>query len=305
MELYAAGCNAWQQLVRSSGVEADHVADVQTFQCILRGQTIQPPVSTIMSTLVRHDRQYTRLGYETARPVPEHEAEFHSVASASGSRLYGPIEHSTVRQTSKLRLERTGVPDVEIALDKPVVQMAAYDTGFAVLYTDGTVATMGDPRFPECLGREVSDKQPSNALATVDDLEGLDDPVTHISAASYTLAALTKSGCIYAWGRSSSGTHRQPQALSNLEGMPNYAAVAYDTDIADVAIGDGHAIALTTEGTVYVIGSNSNGQLGLGDASVSRVDDWTKLDFQAPTGNVISRVAAGPRTSFIITAKQI
>lgn len=146
--------------------------------------------------------------------------------------------------------------------------------------------------------------RPSDSFATVNDLEGLDDPVTHISAASYTLAALTKSGCIYVWGRSSSGTHRQPQALPNLEGMPNYVAVADDTDIADVAIGDGHALALSTEGSVYVIGSNSNGQLGLSDSSISRVDDWTKLDFQAPAGNVISRVAAGPRTSFIITAKQ-
>lgn len=51
------------------------------------------------------------------------------------------------------------MPVVEVALSKPVAKTAAYDTGFMVLYTDGTVATMGDPRFPECLGRDVSEEQ--------------------------------------------------------------------------------------------------------------------------------------------------
>lgn len=147
-------------------------------------------------------------------------------------------------------------------------------------------------------------RRPSDSFATVRDLEGLDDPVVHITAASYTLAALTKSGSIYAWGRPSSGTHRQPQALPNLDGVPNYVCVADDADITDMAIGDGHAIALTTEGSVYVIGSNSNGQLGLGETTASKVESWTLVDFQAPEGNVISRVAAGPRTSFIITTSK-
>lgn len=38
----------------------------------------------------------------------------------------------------------------------PVKQMAAWDAGWVVLYEDGSVATMGDGRFEDCLGREVT-----------------------------------------------------------------------------------------------------------------------------------------------------
>lgn len=37
-----------------------------------------------------------------------------------------------------------------------VEEMAAFDAGFVILYRDGTVATMGDARFADCLGRQPS-----------------------------------------------------------------------------------------------------------------------------------------------------
>lgn len=40
-------------------------------------------------------------------------------------------------------------------VERPVTQMVAFDTGFAILYNDGTVATMGDARFSATLGRTV------------------------------------------------------------------------------------------------------------------------------------------------------
>lgn len=38
----------------------------------------------------------------------------------------------------------------------PVQAVAAFAAGFAVLYGDGTVATLGDARFPDCLARPVT-----------------------------------------------------------------------------------------------------------------------------------------------------
>ena len=38
----------------------------------------------------------------------------------------------------------------------PISQIAAFDTGFVILHSNGTVSTLGDPRFEDCLGREVS-----------------------------------------------------------------------------------------------------------------------------------------------------
>jgi alpha-tubulin suppressor-like RCC1 family protein len=56
---------------------------------------------------------------------------------------------------------------------------------------------------------------------------------------------------------------------------------------------------------VYVVGENANGQLGLGEVGkgVSGTDGWLKLRFEAPEGSKIVGVAAGPRSSFILTAK--
>ena len=42
---------------------------------------------------------------------------------------------------------------------KPVAQVAAFHVGFVILYQDGTVETLGDRRFADCLGRDVDDEQ--------------------------------------------------------------------------------------------------------------------------------------------------
>ena len=42
------------------------------------------------------------------------------------------------------------------ATSAPPKQLAAFESGFAILYEDGTVETLGDPRYPECLGRDVT-----------------------------------------------------------------------------------------------------------------------------------------------------
>ena len=40
--------------------------------------------------------------------------------------------------------------------DKPVRQIVAFDVGWVILHTDGSVATLGDPRYGDCLGREIT-----------------------------------------------------------------------------------------------------------------------------------------------------
>lgn len=71
----------------------------------------------------------------------------------------------------------------------------------------------------------------------------------------------------------------------------------------DIALGESHGIALTADKCVYVIGSNANGQLGLGkDFGIAK--SWLKLDFEVPSGWEVVGVEAGPRSSFILTAKE-
>lgn len=74
-----------------------------------------------------------------------------------------------------------------------------------------------------------------------------------------------------------------------------------DKDVRDVAVGDSHAVALTTDGAVYVIGDNGNGQLGLGEGFGQRIDTWKRVDLEKLGGAAVVGVAAGPRASFILT----
>lgn len=116
------------------------------------------------------------------------------------------------------------------------------------------------------------------------------------------MAALTESGSIYIWGTPSAGTHRRTQAFSELLDIPNYVEIDDGKDVQDVAIGDSHAIALTTDGCLYVIGENSNGQLGLGHDTL-RTESWTRLAFEPELDCKVAGVAAGPMSSFIVVSR--
>ena len=120
-----------------------------------------------------------------------------------------------------------------------------------------------------------------------------------LSAGGYTVAALTKGGSIYAWGRQAPGTSNGCPAISDLQGFPNYIEVCDEKDVRDFGFGDSHAIVLTTDDDVFVVGDNSSGQLGILHGAACQT--WTKLEFERPPGHSIVGVAAGPRCSFIVT----
>ena len=143
--------------------------------------------------------------------------------------------------------------------------------------------------------------RPADEPGRVTELEGLGDPVRQICAGGYTLAALTVGGSIYVWGRQNPGTPNRGPAFADLQAFPNYIEVDGDKDVKDFGLGDSHAIALTADGSVYVVGDNGNGQLGIQDVTCTV---WTKLDFAPPQGHEVVGVAAGPRSSFILTKSQ-
>lgn len=134
----------------------------------------------------------------------------------------------------------------------------------------------------------------------VDDLVQLEDPAHHITACGYTVGAVTQSHSVYVWGRQAPSRSKEPSLFADLFPFPSYIEIAGGKDIVDFALGEVHAIALTTEGEVYVIGNNESGQLGL-DIEDSRT--WLKSDFVPPDNCVIVGVAAGPRTSFILVSR--
>lgn len=173
-------------------------------------------------------------------------------------------------------------------------QVVAYDIGFAALFADGSVYTWGDERYKACLGRDVSEANPAEKPGLVSALQELPTgPIVKIAAGGYILAALTAGSDLYLWG-GHPGRQTVPTEVTD-EPKP---IVVEEEDIVDVAIGQSHLLVLTTKGSVYAIGGNENGQLGL--LSASKIDTWTLIELDLQHGSSVVGLAAGPRASFIV-----
>ncbi|PFH58991.1 hypothetical protein XA68_12943 [Ophiocordyceps unilateralis] len=311
MVLFSTGFNACAQLSFDADASQDEPDDLYSFTEILRGQGIERPVARLSYTLVRH---HGRLCMAGIGPEVEEvrEAAYLFAEAANGEILVVQREdaHATGEEApakpllkyASFAAWRAGEVQHSWTPNSPVQTMAAFDAGFVILHQDGTVATMGDARYEDCLGRDVAQDSPATEPGIVTDLADLGEPVKHVSASGYTLAALTESGAMYVWGLPSKGLQRRPGAFSNLGRVPNYVEIDNGKDVLDMAVGDSHALALTTDGFIYVIGGNDNGQLGLGKPDTSGLQSWTKSAFQPPSGHKAVAVAAGPRSSFILSA---
>lgn len=175
--------------------------------------------------------------------------------------------------------------------------LVAYDAGFAALSATGRVWTWGDERYGACLGREITDACPAAKPREVADLKDLPTgPVTKLAAGGYLLAAITSGKDLYAWG----GHPGRKAVLKEVSVQPSPVLID-EHDIIDVGIGDSHLIALTSDGQVFVIGDNGNGQLGL---SVESAPSWTKVNLELGEEQHVTGVAAGPKNSFIIVGNQ-
>ncbi|KAI1825368.1 regulator of chromosome condensation 1/beta-lactamase-inhibitor protein II [Xylaria intraflava] len=174
-----------------------------------------------------------------------------------------------------------------------IIQLVAYETGFIALSQQGKVWSWGDERYPASLGREITTSSPAERPGLVEDLDDLPTGgIKKIAAAGYTALALTRGNDLYAWG----GHPARGPVLETLSSSPSVVDVE-DNDILDFSVGERHIIALASDGGVYVIGDNTNGQLGL---PVERTSIWQKVPF-SPGGEVIVGVKAGQRSSFIVT----
>ncbi|KAG5983696.1 hypothetical protein E4U55_007445 [Claviceps digitariae] len=322
MALYAAGFNAWNQLQFGKDSSDGEAQDIFTFSKVLTDEALQSPRAGLHYTLVRgksgHHVAGTGFAMGNATDLLDHiDSTF---VAGNGLTLTIQPGDETPAEIQKAGTEapcqgyivkyesyedcKAGRRPVVLPWKRPVREVAAYEAGFVVLFQDGTVATLGDARYQECLARDVPQESAAdNSLELVPDLLSLEDPVKHISANGYVLAALTESGSVYIWGRKSRGTHGQgADYFKELGAIPNYYEVGGGLDVQEFALGESHAIALTTDGDIYVIGANRNGQLGLGQSRDCVVQEWTRIKLNLPTGHRVVGVAAGPRSSFIVTA---
>ncbi|KAG5747520.1 hypothetical protein H9Q69_003123 [Fusarium xylarioides] len=330
MELYATGFNAWNQLTFDPSPADEEPDDVFTFTKVLAAKSIGRIASEMSYTMVQQDTTWAVAGSSPGQLLRREDDQgllfdFPSAISGDGKVLAAqdsdcsPSNHATVQYPSLAAWKANKSTD-SWPCKAAVRQVTAYDAGFVILLEDETVLSCGDPRFRDCLGREVDESwlaymnncgkdhadrvvSPANTPGVIQDLRDLGEPIKKIAAAGYTAAALTESGGLYLWGMAAPGSHSRHNVFQDISELPNYFGVDGDKDVQDIGLGESHAIALTTDGCIYIIGSNTNGQISLGKDAQDPVSSWTKIDFTPPEGWVIVAVEAGPRSSFIVTKK--
>jgi len=91
--------------------------------------------------------------------------------------------------------------------------------------------------------------------------------VVAVAAGLYHSAALTASGHLYTWGSNSKGQLGLGRQAGDLVFSPARVESLVGIPLAGLTCGGNHTVVVSRSGAVFAWGSNSHGQLGLGDTT--------------------------------------
>ncbi|KAK5696332.1 hypothetical protein LTR17_024304 [Elasticomyces elasticus] len=174
-------------------------------------------------------------------------------------------------------------PDRHHMLPGRPAQLLANTASFILLLESGEVYSWGDPRH-QSLGRAIHGEGAKKAdePGIVEALGGL--KITKIASGGWMSAAISEDGALYLWG--AAGEVALVELLASAHDEP--------LDVIDFAIGDAHVAVATTDGRLFVVGDNKDGQLGL-DSAEDFIEDWT----EARGLSDVQRVVCGPRSTYV------
>jgi alpha-tubulin suppressor-like RCC1 family protein len=145
-----------------------------------------------------------------------------------------------------------------------IVAVSQGDWNSLALADDGTVFawgwgyTAGQGRALDVAKFPVQVKDPSGS--------GILQNIVAISAGSNFTLALGRDGRVFAWGKNDQGQLGNGTASTQTVFLPTVVQKASGgelTNIVSISAGDAHCMALAADGSVYVWGSDGNGQLGI------------------------------------------
>ncbi|KAK4953197.1 hypothetical protein LTR10_008903 [Elasticomyces elasticus] len=191
-------------------------------------------------------------------------------------------------------------PDKHHMLPGRPAQLLANTASFILLLENGEVYSWGDPRH-QSLGRAINGEGTTKAdvPGIVEALGGL--KITKIASGGWMSAAFSEDGALYLWGAAGAPGHDRSIRCLREAGAGEVALVellasAHDEplDVIDVAIGDAHVAVATSDGRLFVVGDNKDGQLGL-DSAEDFIEDWT----EARGLSDVQRVVCGPNSTYV------
>lgn len=186
---------------------------------------------------------------------------------------------------------------VTVTLLSEVAAVAAHGDHSLALTPDGMVHAWGSNAYGQ-----LGDGSTSNSTTPITVTSSLTD-VTAIAAGSYHSIAVKGNGTVWTWGRNNWGQ------LGNNSTSGSYTPIqvsdpndpsSYLQGVTAIAGGDGHSLALKSDGSVWAWGYNNGGELGDG----TRTERHTPVKVRNPedTGYLsdVVAIAAGDGTSLAL-----
>ncbi|KAF7953013.1 hypothetical protein EAE96_006235 [Botrytis aclada] len=334
MELWACGFNAWNQL-QFEGDLPDEPEDILTFKRVLRAEGsidiletsfsaclavvsdnpsgIQEEIKVAGSPDGFLQAQLEQITTRNSTQPPEEQTDIRrsedtaSKATAAGNDKIAAFTPTTLTQYPSLpAYVSQASPDFTFPLPH-ITQLVSNTTTFTTLTQEGNVYTWGDERYPSCLGREPTSSNPASQPTLLNSLMYLPTGKIHkLSSSGSLTAALTTGHDLYIWGRTNTPSIiPELSDSSSFSSSDDYDPIPLDihgADILDFSIGENHMLVLTTDGELYVIGENGNGQLGLGEGKKERCGEWKLADLGYEEGSTKKCVGvrAGYKCSFAL-----
>ncbi|MFA4986437.1 MAG: hypothetical protein WC712_07635 [Candidatus Brocadiia bacterium] len=165
---------------------------------------------------------------------------------------------------------------------KGVVAIAAGYWHSIALCSDGKVYIWGYNQYGT-LGLGNSSNKNTPQLVTALSSK----TVIAVAAGCYFSLALCSDGAVYGWGSNDSG--QLGLGYRSNEYSPRLISAVSDKGAIALVPGDSFALVLCSDGAVYAMGGNTEGQLGLGDNS----HKYTPLLVTGLSGKGVVEVAAG------------
>lgn len=223
----------------------------------------------------------------------------HNHAFAWGQNYYGDLGNNTTAQS--LVPAAMDMTSASALYGKTVVGIAAGDYHSLVLCADGTLAACGDNEDGELGDGTVMDRAVPVGVNTNSGSALYGKTVVAIATGGLHSLALCSDGTVAAWGDNLYGqlgdnttTERlTPVAVNSASGV----SALYRKTVVAIAAGDGHSLALCSDGTVVAWGLNYDGQLGDNQASGSQsrvpVAVNSASGISALYGKTVVAIAAG------------
>jgi alpha-tubulin suppressor-like RCC1 family protein len=137
------------------------------------------------------------------------------------------------------------------------------------LQADGSLWAWGDNQFGQLAADPLSlVSSPTPQQIIVNSVSQVDTFWTAISAGGGHSVASLADGSLWSWGADGAGQLGTGSLVAGNEFVP--ARVGIDSDWEGFSSGDAHTLALKRNGTLWVWGANSTGQLGTGAADAVR-----------------------------------